>query len=119
MVFIPPNTTGLVQPIDQIIANVKAACVRNTFTLLDAATDTDKIAAKEDKWVGNIAVCTDVPKSDSKPDNYIPIEARTSPPPLLQNPQAISATEFWKQFILLIFELHIFFIYFFPIGVEI
>ena len=42
-VFIPPNTPPLVQPLHQIIANVKAAYTREIFTFLIATTDIYKV----------------------------------------------------------------------------
>ena len=63
VVFIPPNTTGLVQPLDQIIINVKAAYARKTFILLNAATDTyEEIATMEEKCVDNTTTHTAGPR---------------------------------------------------------
>ena len=44
VIFIPHNTTALVQPLNQeIIANVKAAYTREIFTFLIATTDIYKV----------------------------------------------------------------------------
>ena len=47
VVFIPPNTTALVQSLDQIIANVNTAYTRKTFALLSATIDTQDTTVEE------------------------------------------------------------------------
>ena len=49
MVFILPNTSALIQPLDEIIANLNAAYARKTFAILNTATDIHKEIATMEK----------------------------------------------------------------------
>ena len=98
VVVIPPNTTAVLQPLDQVIANMKAAYARKSFALVDAATDMQQeIAALEEKHVLALLLPPHPsPESDSDLDD--PTSTNTPAPTLhlLQNPLVISVIQFWK-----------------------
>ena len=86
LVFIPPNTTALVQPLDlEIIAGVKAAHTRETFALLDTAAHTHKgiIAMEEEHELATPLATLLSPSDGCYPDHHMPTNA---PAPALLHP---------------------------------
>ena len=91
VVFMPPNTTSLLQPMDQeIIANVKAAYACKTFTLLDKATssieeDIEVILAQASTSTHAAPPLPAQPRisthTPSLPDLPVPTHTHTTPPP--------------------------------------